>query len=149
MDRVFFHWLLSSYEKYVWFRITNYLDQFIEGYGMNHSVNKLFYKLKDMDRDMHKTLSETVTILFLRERKPFGDDSQQTRLKWLLEREYIQRFISDYISFGRSSIMVIWTKQKYFLDFKKQLARRFAEACAEEKITLGTSYLYTDFCRAM
>ena len=66
----------------MWLGITNYyLDQYIECYEMNHSVNKLIYGLKDMDKDMHNTLSETVTILFLRERKPFGDDSQQTRLK--------------------------------------------------------------------
>lgn len=61
---------------------------------MNHSVNKLIYGLKDMDKDIRKTLSEAVTILFNSSEKEnhLGTILNRLGFDW---RWYIQHYISD------------------------------------------------------
>ena len=128
---------MTSYECYAWFRITNYLDQFIEGYEMNHSVNKLFYELKGMDKDLRKTISETVGILFNSSEK----DSQLEVILNRLGSETTSREGVFHAIYQTVHIIRLFIndgdldKAKIFIsDVKKQLARRFLMACTEEKI---------------
>ena len=104
---------------------------------MSHSVNKLYYKLKGMDKDIRKTVSENVGLLF-------NSDERDNQLETILRRlgsECTTREGIFYAIYQTVHIIRLFINDGdldqakiFLLDVKKQLARRFVKACAEVNI---------------